>query len=57
MTSGDGLALFTRFSDVLFLLKDSKTESWQRRAETLKHVKFIFMDTLVLIMRENKLIL
>jgi len=54
--SKEGSALVNQLTDVVFVLKDTKTEMWQRRTKSLEQIKVIFLNTVDFIENDAEII-
>jgi len=54
--SKNGKQLLSDLSEVIFSLKDTKTQPWQRRTNSILQIKTIFLETEALIQRDPDIV-
>lgn len=54
--SKNGKQLLSDLSEVIYLLKDTKTQPWQKRTNSILQLKTIFVETEALIQRDPDIV-
>lgn len=56
MPSKEGQSQLNQLSDVVFILKDAKTEMWQKRTKQLEQIKIIFLNAVDFIEQDIEIV-